>query len=76
MKKNIHPAVYDVILEFTNGMRLKVKSTIGKEGEVIVHNAGDWPPETHPAWTKSASTSIRSTSKVNKFKEKFGEDFM
>ncbi|AHX11419.1 ribosomal protein L31 [Neorickettsia helminthoeca str. Oregon] len=75
MKKNIHPEVHDIILAFTNGMKIKVRSTLGKKGELVVYNAGDWPPETHQAWTKSASTNVKATSKVNRFKDRFGEDF-
>jgi large subunit ribosomal protein L31 len=74
MKLNIHPKIYDVTFLFNNGKELKVKSTLGKKGEQVIINAGDWAPENHSAWTKSQSTSVKSTTNISKFKDKFGDD--
>lgn len=72
MKKNIHPKIHPVIFKFANGKEIKARSVLGKSDQEIVITVGDWPLETHQAWTKSQSTNIRSTTKIKKFQDKFG----
>ena len=48
MKKGIHPDYHEITYVMTDGEKVKVRSTLGKEGDVINLEVD---PKSHPAWT-------------------------
>ncbi|MGO1118445.1 50S ribosomal protein L31 [Rhodovibrionaceae bacterium A322] len=48
MKKDIHPDYHDITVVQTDGTELKMRSTWGKEGDVL---RLEIDTKVHPAWT-------------------------
>ena len=71
MKKDIHPQSHLTVFKFTNGKEIKMNSTLGRKDKEVVQNVGDWPLDSHPAWTKSHTGTVKSTTNVKKFQAKF-----
>ncbi|MDG7056131.1 MAG: 50S ribosomal protein L31 [Wolbachia endosymbiont of Meromenopon meropis] len=64
---------HKITIIMTNGCEFETRSTYGKEGDKIKL---DRDPLTHPAWTRNlTSASASKTSKIAKFKNKYGDIF-
>ena len=64
MKKDIHPDYHEI----TDGEKVKVRSTLGKAGDVINLEVD---PKSHPAWT-GVRRLVDTGGQLSKFKSKFG----
>ena len=69
MKKGIHPDYHEIDVKMTDGTILKMKSTWGKEGDVM---SLDVDPTVHPAWTGGGTRLMDAGGRVSKFKPKIG----
>lgn len=68
MKADIHPEYHLVEVKLTDGSSVTMRSTYGKEGDVI---ALDIDPSVHPAWTGGSQRLMDTGGRVSKFKKKF-----
>ena len=68
MKKDIHPDYHMITVKMTDGTELEMRSTYGKEGEVL---ALDIDPTVHPAWTGGGHRLLDTGGRVSKFKKKY-----
>ena len=68
MKKDLHPDYHDIDVKLTDGTVIKMKSTWGKEGDVM---ALDIDPSAHPAWTGGNTKLMDTGGRVSKFKSKY-----
>ena len=68
MKKDIHPAYHFIDVKLLNGDVVKMRSTYGKEGDVMTL---DIDPSVHPAWTGGGQRLMDTGGRVSKFKKKF-----
>jgi large subunit ribosomal protein L31 len=68
MKKDIHPDYHFIDVKLTNGEVLKMRSTWGKEGEML---SLDIDPSAHPAWTGGGQKLLDTGGRVSKFKKKY-----
>lgn len=66
-----HPKLNEVEFKFNDHEPLKILSTFN---QTEMH-VGDWPLDTHPAWTKSNTINLKSTTRFAKFQDKFGDLF-
>lgn len=71
MKKN-DIDYHKITVVMTNGERFETRSTYGSEGDVVILSID---PHNHPAWTGNLADSIKKTSKLTKFKDKYGDLF-
>lgn len=68
---SIHPKQHEVTIQMTDGTKFNVKTTWGKEGEVLKL---DVDPRNHPAWQEDGKSFINvNDDRINKFKKKFGD---
>ena len=67
MKSGIHPDYHNITVVLTDGTKVQMRSTYGKEGDVL---ALDIDNLTHPAWV--GGVHIKKTGQVEKFNQKFG----
>lgn len=66
-----HPVEHLVNIVLSDGSKIQVMTSWGKEGEVL-HL--DVDPKNHPAWQEDGKNFINaSNERVSKFKEKFGD---
>ncbi len=68
MKKGIHPDYHEITYVMTDGEKLKVRSTLGKAGDVINLEVD---PKSHPVWT-GVRRLVDTGGQLSKFKNKFG----
>lgn len=68
MKKDIHPDYHEITYVMTDGEKVKVRSTLGKAGDVINLEVD---PKSHPAWT-GVRRLVDTGGQLSKFKSKFG----
>ena len=68
MKKGIPPDYHEIDVKMTDGTILKMKSTWGKEGDVM---SLDVDPTVHPAWTGGGTRLMDAGGRVSKFKNKY-----
>lgn len=68
MKKGIHPDYHEITYVMTDGEKVKVCSTLGKEGDTINLEVD---PKSHPAWT-GVRRLVDTGGQLSKFKNKFG----
>ena len=68
MKKDIHTDYHEITYVMTDGEKVKVRSTLGKEGDVINLEVD---PKSHPAWT-GVRRLVDTGGQLSKFKNKFG----
>lgn len=72
-KKDIHPIKHDITVVLSNGKDINIKTTWGKENDVIKL---DIDPTNHPAWKKNTGTFVNTNNdQVSKFKKKYGTLF-
>ena len=72
-RKNIHPEMHEVSIVLADGTNFTVKTTHGKEGDVIKL---DVDPTNHPAWRSEQGTFLNANNdRVSKFKKKYGDAF-
>ncbi len=64
MQKKIHPKYNEITVTMTNGLKIKMFSTMSKD------LALDVDPTVHTAWTKK--TTQKATGKSEQFNKKFG----
>jgi len=67
MKQDIHPDYHDITVVQTDGTELKMRSTYGKEGDVL---RLEIDAKSHPAWTGVYRVSERG-GQVAKFNKRF-----
>lgn len=68
MKKGIHPDYHNIIYVMTDGEKRTVRSTWGKEGDVMNLEVD---PKSHPVWT-GVRRLVDTGGQLSKFKNKFG----
>ena len=68
MKKGIHPDYHEITYVMTDGKECKVRSTWGKEGDVM---RLEIDPKSHPVWT-GVQRLMDNVGQLSKFKSKFG----
>jgi len=67
--EGFHPKQHKVTIVMTDGSKIEVLTTKGKEGDVI---RLDVDPRNHPAWQEKANNFINSNDeRVAKFRKKF-----
>ena len=67
MKKDIHPDYHEIKIVMTDGSERSVRSTWGKEGEVLKLEID---PKSHSAWT-GGKQKLLDKGRVSKFNKKF-----
>lgn len=68
MKKGIHPDYHIIDVRMTDGTVVKMKSTWGKEGDLM---SLEIDPLAHPAWTGGTQKLMDTGGRVSKFKSKY-----
>ena len=68
MKADIHPEYHVIDVTLTDGSKVQMRSTYGKEGDTITL---DIDPSVHPAWTGGNQRLMDTGGRVSKFKKKF-----
>jgi len=68
MKKDIHPDYHVIDVKMTDGTVVKMRSTYGAEGDMLVL---DVDPTVHPAWTGGSQRLMDTGGRVSKFKKKY-----
>ncbi|WP_339045602.1 50S ribosomal protein L31 [Candidatus Mesenet endosymbiont of Agriotes lineatus] len=63
---------HKIIIVMTNGERFETRSTYGSEGDVVTLNIDS---HNHPAWTGNLADAVKKTSKLAKFKDRYGDLF-
>ncbi len=71
MKANIHPDYHEITIVQTDGTEFKVRSTYGKEGDVMKL---DVDPLTHPAW-QGGTGQVIEKGQLDKFENRYGNLF-
>jgi large subunit ribosomal protein L31 len=63
MAQDIHPKQHDLTVKLTNGDEIKIKTTYGKENDVLTL---DTDPFKHQAWKKDKNIKIEASGEKNK----------
>ena len=66
-----HPKQHSITLELSNGEKIKLMTTLGKEGDVL---KADIDPFNHPAWQEDGNKNFvnANSERIAKFNKKFG----
>ena len=67
MKQDIHPKYNEYEVVFTNGEKVRMRSTLNRAEPLKL----DIDPLTHPAWTGKRNTKDIGGGAADKFKKKF-----
>ena len=68
MKADIHPDYHEITIVQTDGKEFKIRSTYGKEGDVMKL---DVDPLTHPAW-QGGTGQVIEKGQLDKFENRYG----
>lgn len=68
MKANTHPDYHEITVVQTDGTEYKIRSTYGKEGDVLKL---DTDPLSHPAW-QGGTGKVVEKGQLDKFKNRYG----
>ena len=68
MRANTHPDYHEITVVQTDGTEYKIRSTYGKEGDVLKL---DTDPLTHPAW-QGGTGRVVEKGQLDKFKNRYG----
>ena len=71
MKANTHPDYHEITVVQTDGTEFKIRSTYGKEGDVMKL---DVDPLTHPAW-QGGTGQVIEKGQLDKFENRYGALF-
>jgi large subunit ribosomal protein L31 len=66
-----HPNQHYITLELSNKVKIQIKTTWGKEGDVL---RADLDPFNHPAWQEDGAKGFvnANSDRIKKFEKKFG----
>jgi len=66
--EGINPKLHEITVVATNGNKYKIKTTYGKEGDVLTL---DVDPNNHPAWQENSSQTFYNVNneRIKKFKD-------